>query len=434
MKTTLSENVTGGSIHSFSPPTERIVAGSFYRRTVVNLLQQMTEGCLHLELPGGNQLTIGQPGHRATARVRIVREEFFQRCVLFGDIGFGEGYVDGDWETEDITAVISWFILNVEKSPVMSGSKGRKLVINLLGLVNRIKHALRPNSLTTSRRNIQEHYDLGNDFYGLFLDPSMTYSAAWFESGEETLEEAQIAKYDRLCRKLRLSPTDRVLEIGSGWGGFSRHAASKYGCHVTTLTISQAQYDYATRLMQQTGLTSRVEVRLLDYRLAEGKFDKIVSIEMLEAVGDGYLETYFGKCQALLKPGGLLGVQMITCPDPRYDSLRGGVDWIQKHIFPGSLLLSINRVNQAISRTGDMFLHDLFDLGLSYAETLKRWREGFNERADQVRALGFDDRFLRKWNYYLSYCEAAFARRNISVVQAVYTRANNPALMQPQTS
>jgi cyclopropane-fatty-acyl-phospholipid synthase len=228
---------------------------------------------------------------------------------------------------------------------------------------------------------------------------------------------------------LNLKPGEHVLEIGSGWGGFSRHAATQYGCRITTVTISEQQFQYAQQLFQKEGLAGRVEIKLMDYRQLKGQFDKIASIEMLEAVGDAYLETYFGKCHELLKKDGLLGLQMITCPDTRYDSLRRNVDWIQKHIFPGSLLLSVHRVNEALRRTGDLFLHDLFDLGLAYAETLQRWRMAFNKHGEQVRALGFDERFVRKWNYYLAYCEAAFAMRNISVVQAVYTRPNNSTLM-----
>jgi cyclopropane-fatty-acyl-phospholipid synthase len=403
-------------------------AGGFYQRIVTQSLRQMTLGCLHLELPDGARIIMGRPGEKISATVRVTRWSFFKRCVLFGDIGFGEAYMDGDWETDDITKVISWFILNVENSPAMSGSRAKKSLINLLGWQNRIGHLLNWNSLATSRRNISFHYDLGNDFYKLFLDPTMTYSSALFSDAAQTLEQAQIAKYDRLCHLLRLRSEDHLLEIGSGWGGFSLHAAKNYGCKITTVTISQEQYDYARRLFQRENLADRVEIKLQDYRKLAGSFDKIVSIEMLEAVGDEHLETYFAKCHEVLKPGGLLALQMITCPDSRHESLRKNVDWIQKHIFPGSLLLSIHRVNEALRHTGDLFLHDLKDLGLSYAETLKRWRIAFNRNEDAVRALKFDTPFIRKWNYYLSYCEAAFAMRNISVVQAVYTRPNNPTL------
>jgi cyclopropane-fatty-acyl-phospholipid synthase len=403
-------------------------SGGFYQRMVLKALQQMTLGCLHLELPDGERMVIGQPDAKISANMRIINREFFKRCVLFGDIGFGEAYMDGDWDTDDITRVISWFILNIENSPAMSGSRAQRFFINLLGWQNRILHLLNWNSPTKSRSNISYHYDLGNDFYKLFLDPTMTYSSALFTSPAQTLEEAQIAKYDRLCRLLQLKPHDEVLEIGSGWGGFSRHAAKHYGCKITTVTISQEQYKFARELFQKENLSGQVEIKLLDYRQIRGKFDKIVSIEMLEAVGDEYLETYFAKCHELLKPEGLLALQIITCPDSRHDSLRKNVDWIQKHIFPGSLLLSIHRVNEALRRTGDLFLYDLKDLGLSYAETLKRWRVAFNQNEAAVRAMNFDTRFIRKWNYYLSYCEAAFVMRNITDVQAVYTRPNNPIL------
>ena len=280
-------------------------------------------------------------------------------------------------------------------------------------------HLLRPNSLTTSRRNIAEHYDLGNDFYKLWLDPTMTYSAARFTHPEQTLEEAQNSKYQALCEKLRLTAGDHVLEIGCGWGGFSIFAASRYGCRVTGVTISQAQHDEAVKRVQAAGLSDKIEIRMQDYRKITGQFDKIASIEMLEAVGDQYLETYFRKCTEVLKPNGLLAFQMITVPDYSYQDLKRGVDWIQKHIFPGSLLLSITRVNQAIQRVGDLFMHGMEDMGSGYARTLREWHVNFNARLDEVRGLGYSETFIRKWNYYLKYCEAAFATRNISVVQAV---------------
>jgi cyclopropane-fatty-acyl-phospholipid synthase len=422
MKTNVAP-LTPALAGSATPP-----AGGIYQRIVLQALERMTLGCLRLGFPDGTTKLIGQPGAQISAQVRIHNSRFFKRCVLHGDVGFGEAYVDGDWDTDDIMQVISWFILNVENSPAMSGSRAKQWLINMLGWQNRIGHLLRPNSVDISRRNISEHYDLGNEFYKLFLDPTLTYSSALFTSQEQSLQDAQTAKYDRLCRQLKLRPGDQVLEIGSGWGGFSLHAARNYGVHLTTVTISEAQFVYARELFRREGLSGRIDIKLQDYRWLTGKFDKIVSIEMLEAVGDEYLETYFAKCHELLNPHGLLALQMITCPDSRHTALRKNVDWIQKHIFPGSLLLSIHRVNQALRATGDLFLHDLKDLGLSYAETLKRWHVAFNEHETAVRAQGFDHRFIRKWNYYLSYCEAAFARRNISVVQAIYTRPNNPTL------
>jgi cyclopropane-fatty-acyl-phospholipid synthase len=256
----------------------------------------------------------------------------------------------------------------------------------------------------------------------------MTYSAAKFASAEQSLEAAQTAKYDTLCRKLRLRAGDHLLEIGSGWGGMASHAARHYGCRVTTVTISQRQYEYARERFAREGIADRVEVRLQDYRDITGSFDKVVSIEMMEALGDEYLETFFAKIHAVTKPGALVALQYITVPDSRHAELRKGIDFIQKHIFPGSLLLSVGRVNRAINRTGTLSMFELEDLGLDYGRTLRCWWETFNARLDEVREQGFDERFIRKWNYYLQYCEAAFAMRNISVVHALYSRPNNPAL------
>lgn len=400
----------------------------FYERLVTDALSRMTAGCLRLDLPSGEAIVIGTPGADMTAWIRVRDAAFFRKCVLFGDVGFGESYVDGDWETDSIERVISWAVLNVENSPTMSGSRARSFALNLLRWYNRALHLLRPNSIKTSRRNISEHYDLGNDFYRLWLDETMTYSSAYFTRVGQSLESAQVAKYDVLCRKLQLQRGDHVLEIGGGWGGFASHAVRHYGCRVTSVTISEAQLRYAQKRFLHERISDRAEVRLADYRTLSGEYDKIVSIEMMEAIGDRYLERFCAKLHELLKPGGLVAVQYITVPDSRHAELRRGVDWIQKHIFPGSLLLSVSRVNEALNRTGDMFLHDLEDIGTSYAITLRAWWERFNARLTDVRALGFDGRFIRKWNYYLQYCEAAFASRNISVVQAVYTRPNNRSL------
>ena len=405
-----------------------VVKPGTYERLVVAALGRMNAGCLTLELPDGTTRLIGTPGSEMSATIRVRHAAFFKKVTLFGDVGFGESYVDGDWETDNLERVISWAIHNVENAPSMSGSKTKTTALNFLKLYNRIRHFLRPNSVATARKNIAEHYDLGNDFYSLWLDDTMTYSAALFTAREQSLADAQTAKYDALCRKLRLVPSDHVLEIGSGWGGFASHAARHYGCRVTTVTISQEQFNYARDRFAREGLADRAEVRLQDYRHISGQFDKIASIEMMEAIGDRYLETFFAKIHSVLKPDGLVALQYITVPDSRHAELKHGIDWIQKHIFPGSLLLSIGRVGEAVHRTGDLFLHQLEDLGLHYARTLREWFGNFNSRLGDVRALGFDDRFIRKWNYYLQYCEAAFAMRNISVVHAVYTRPNNPRL------
>lgn len=432
-------------------------APGFVARAVFSALSGLKRGRLRLELPDGSQQVFGNPvieprevapGVVDSALLRVRRPDFFAKCLLHGDIGFAESFIDGDWDTPDLTAVVGFFILNLEDAPTLSGSRrARLLAANLLRALNRLGHLLRPNTRALARRNIAEHYDLSNDFFALWLDDSLMYSAARWDRADATLAEAQFAKNDALCRKLRLQPSDHVLEIGTGWGGWSLHAARHYGCRVTTVTISRQQHDLAARRIADAGLADRIEVRLQDYRDITGpfallpaasparrsttptgtraQFDKIVSIEMLEAVGHRFLPDFAATCHRLLKPDGLLALQFITCPDPRYDQFRTGVDFIQKHIFPGSLLVSVNHLNHLLARHGGFVLHGLDDFGRDYARTLRLWRERFHGQLDRVRALGFDDRFIRKWHYYLCYCEAAFALRNISVVHTVHTRPNN---------
>jgi cyclopropane-fatty-acyl-phospholipid synthase len=395
-----------------------------YQTLVINLLQKMPLGRLNMVLPSGERLVIGN-GVGTEASISIHNTDFFRKCVLYGDIGFGESYVDGDWTTDDITKVVLWFLLNVEHAPTISGSKVNAFAVNLFKLANKLSHLFRANSVAGSKKNISEHYDLNNDFFRLFLDSTMTYSSGIFLNPDMTLEEAQYEKYDRLCRNLSLKPTDHVLEIGSGWGGMSMHMAKNYHCRVTTITISEEQYKYAREKIEEAGLSDKITILLTDYRNLEGQFDKIVSIEMLEAVGHKFLNIYFKKCHDLLKKDGLLALQVITCPDSRYDSLRKNVDWIQKYIFPGSLLPSVAAINSSINRTGDMTMLDLKDIGIDYAKTLAMWRVSFNNTLDKVKELGFDEKFIRKWNYYLCYCEAAFASRNINVMQILYSRPNN---------
>jgi len=425
-------------------PASTLSSGGLYQRLTLRALAQMPSGQLHLELPDGTVHRLGgrqnvqwhttalAPAALAipqVAAIKVRRSAFFEKCVLHGDIGFAEAFMDGDWETPDLAAVIAWFVLNVDRSPSLSGSRAKAFGVNLLRAANRLSHLLRPNSRHTAARNIHEHYDLSNDFFRLWLDPSMMYSCARWERPEFTLDQAQGAKNEALCNKLRLTAADHVLEIGTGWGGWSLHAAKNYGCRVTSLTISKEQYDLARQNIAAAGLADRIEVRLQDYRdLPAGEqFDKLVSIEMLEAVGHRYLEDWCLVVARALKPDGLMALQFITCADNRYDEIRRGVDFIQKHVFPGSLLLSVNRINDLLARTGGFVLHALDDMSQDYARTLRTWREAFNQRAADVQSLGFDERFLRKWNYYLAYCEAAFAMRNISVVQTVHTRPNNLA-------
>jgi cyclopropane-fatty-acyl-phospholipid synthase len=408
---------------------------SVFRSAVLGSFARMARGRLHVALPDGTASEFGQGeealplGVAGTARIRVRREAFFRKCVLTGDIGFAESFMDGDWTSPDLVAVISWFILNVNEAPTLSGSeRARGFALNLLRFTNRLGHRMRRGSRASARRNISEHYDLSNDFFALFLDPSMMYSAGRWTRAGMTLEEAQFEKNERLCRLLRLSPNDHVLEIGTGWGGWALHAAKTHGCRVTTVTLSHQQFDYASRRIAEAGLEGRVSVRHHDFRDIGGTYDKIVSIEMVEALGHEYLPDFCRVVGASLKRDGLLAMQFITCPDSRYPEFRRGVDFIQKHIFPGSLLLSLNRMNECMSKEAGMVLHGVEDMGADYALTLRRWAESFAARTDEVQAMGFDGRFIRKWNYYLAYCEAAFALRNISVVQTVHTRPNNLTL------
>lgn len=426
---------------SASAATRRSRRATWYRSAIVKAFSAMQRGHLRLELPDGGVFEFGSVddatarrlplGLPAQAQLKVHREAFFRKCFWSGDIGFAESYIDGDWETKDLTALIAFFVLNVEDAPTLSGSRRRRpSALNILRFVNRVGHVLRPNTRTIARRNIREHYDLSNDFFALWLDPSMMYSAArWPAAAQDlTLQAAQREKNEALCRKLRLQSSDHVLEIGTGWGGWAIHAAQTHGCRVTTVTISQQQYDLARRRVADAGLAGRVDVQLCDFRDIRGQFDKIVSIEMIEALGHRYQATFTDVVARLLKPGGLLALQFITCPDARYEELRRGVDFIQKHIFPGSLLLSVNRLNGLLAQSGGFVLHELDDFGVDYARTLGLWRQRFQARREEVLALGFDDRFMRKWAYYLSYCEAAFALRNISVVHTLHTRANNVGL------
>lgn len=397
----------------------------FFEKIVLHALSKMTLGKLELTLVSGETLIYGDGQDKISANIQVNHPDFFKSIALYGDIGFGEGYTSGLWETSNITNVIKWVILNIENAPSITGSKVKSVALNLFKFVNKITHVRRANTLAGSQKNISEHYDLNNDFFATFLDKTMTYSSGYFLNENVGLEDSQYAKYDRLAKQLKVKATDHVLEIGSGWGGNAIFLAKNYGCKVTSVTISKEQQKLAVQRVKEEGLEDLVSIIIKDYRKIEGTFDKIVSIEMLEAVGHQYLETYFEKCQQLLKPDGIFAFQVITSPDSRYEKLRTGVDWIQKHIFPGSLLPSVSAINSAVNKTGDLTMVDLKDMGLDYAKTLHLWFMEFNKHLEQVRALGFDSTFIRKWNYYLNYCEAAFAMRNINVMQFVYTRPNN---------
>jgi cyclopropane-fatty-acyl-phospholipid synthase len=396
-----------------------------YRKIFEKVLSAMPAGRLQVVFPTGEEVSYGLKAPGPEASLKILNPVFFKKCILYGEVGFGEAYVDGDWETDDVVSVLSWFLINLGNDPAAYRSKRPLPLTDLLLVLNRLRHRLRANNITGAQRNISEHYDLGNDFFRIFLDPSMTYSCAHFSSPDQSLESAQTEKYDKLCRKLQLTPSDHVLEIGGGWGGFAVHAARNYGCRVTSITISQEQLKYAKDRVAAEGLSNQIDFQLIDYRNVTGKFDKIVSIEMLEAVGHEYFKSFFKKCHEVLKRYGLLGIQVITCPDARYECHRKNVTWMQKHIFPGGLLPSLSVMSKAINETGDLQLYHLEEMGMHYARTVATWRQNFNHKLEEVLAQGFNEKFIRKWNYYLLNCEATFRTRNITVVQAIFSRPNN---------
>ncbi len=385
-------------------------------------------GKMTMTLPDGQKRFYGN-GKEIECIVQVNTEDFFKKCVLYGDVGFGEAYVDGDWDTPDIAAVVRWMILNVEHHPTMMADETRKSKVNYLKLFNKFAHQLRDNSLRGSRKNISEHYDLGNDFFKFFLDSTMAYSSAYFKTPTQTLHEAQLSKFEVWCQKLRLKAGDQLLEIGSGWGGFAVYAAKNYGVHVTGITISKEQYEHSRQLVKEENLQDNIDIKLIDYRDMKGQFDKIISIEMIEAVGDRYLINYFKQIHRLLKKDGVVGLQMIISPDHRYESFKKNVDWIQKHIFPGSLLPSTQAIYKVMRQSGTLSIFDWEDISLSYAKTLCMWRKNLNRHEASIKNKGFDEKFIRKWNYYFSYCQAAFSMRNIAVVQAVLTRPNNYQLI-----
>ncbi len=398
-------------------------AGSLARRLVLPELAKLSKGRLVLRLPEGAELVLGDPRATGGARMDVKDENAFRRIMLAADIGLTEGYMEGEWDSPDLNALIGFFIENIAQTPGMSGSARKAIGVGLFRIADRIGHLLRPNDKKMVRRNISEHYDLSNDFFPLFLDPSMMYSSARWE-GTASLEQAQTNKNDALCRFLQLKPTDHVIEIGTGWGGWALHAGKKYGCRVTSLTISQAQHDLAVERVKAAGLADRITVKLEDFRDHQGSYDKCVSIEMMEALGHKYLPAFCASIGRLLKPDGIAAFQYITCPDSRYAQFRDGVDFIQKHIFPGSLLLSINRVGELMTKESGFQLDRLEEFGPDYARTLDAWCQAFEANLDKVRGMGFDERFIRKWRLYFRYCQAAFAHRNIGVVQAVYVRPN----------
>jgi cyclopropane-fatty-acyl-phospholipid synthase len=350
-----------------------------------------------------------------------VRDSTFYRQVVFGgSIGAGESYIDHLWDVDDLAVLSRIMVLNMDLLDRMERGLGWVLqIFRLLG------HAVNSNSRKGSKRNILAHYDLGNEMYRAFLDPTMMYSSAIYPSASSTLEEASQHKLETICRKLDLQPTDRVIEIGSGWGGFAIHAARNYGCHVTTTTISDAQYAEAKSRIEAAGLADRITLLQSDYRDLHGSFDKLVSIEMIEAVGRKYLPTFFKKCGELLAENGTMLLQAITIRDHKYDQYARSVDFIQRHIFPGGHVPSVTKMLNLITEKTDMVVRSLDDFGLDYARTLRDWRGRFTRTFPALREHGYDERFRRLWEYYLCYCEGGFQERSISVVHLVASRPGN---------
>lgn len=408
-----------------SPMTIRTSPETFFqrlsRRIIEAYLAKIRRGRLDLVLPGGIVRSFGETRDAPDAVIRVQNFRFFTRLIRDAGIGLGEGYVAEDWDTPDLTAVLN---LMIDNKPSFEAAGDR--VLGRIGeWFGRLGHLIRRNTLRGSRKNIEEHYDLSNDFFQTFLDGSMMYSAAVFDGPDDTLEAAQQRKLQRILDKARISAGDHVLEIGCGWGAFAIKAARETGCRVTGITLSKEQLRLATERAREAGVSDRVEFRLCDYRHVEGQFDRIVSIEMLEAVGHEYLPVFFQTCERLLKPHGIIVLQTIAIPDQRYDSYRRGCDWIQKHIFPGGHLPSLTALTQVMTRVSRLFVEHAENIGVHYARTLAEWRIRFREQSARVEALGFDRAFRRKWEYYLCYCEAGFARRYLNDFQLVLTRAAN---------
>ncbi len=399
----------------------------FLRQQLLGQLSQLRHGRLLLT-DDGEQLEFGDATADLQIHMEILDPAFYRAVATHGSVGAGEAYMDGLWRCDAPgsspgQALVGLVQLLVRNRDMLDGMESG--LARLGGMAMRGWHALRRNTRDGSRRNIAAHYDLGNDFFSLFLSPDLMYSSAIWTDEADTLEIASARKLERICRKLDLKPTDRVIEIGTGWGGFALYAAQHFGCHVTTTTISREQHALASERITAAGLDDRVSLLLKDYRDLEGQYDKLVSIEMVEAIGAPYLDVYFEKLGSLLKPNGLALLQAITIEDHRYAQALTSVDFIKRHVFPGSFIPSINALLASKTRSSDLALTQLEDFGHSYALTLKAWRERFMAHLSQVRAQGFDERFIRMWEFYLAYCEGGFRERSIGVAHLLLAKPGN---------
>jgi len=389
---------------------------AFLRRRLLAQLAPLHDGQLRVRDAFGEVL-LGDGNGPLQATVTIDDPAFYRKVAAQGSVGAGESYIHGDWRCDDLVALVRLLVRNRDLLDGMERGPARAA-----GWLLRGWNRLRRNSREGSRRNIAAHYDLGNDFFALFLSPDLMYSSALYAQADEPLEVASTRKLDRICQQLKLQPGDRVVEIGTGWGGFAVHAARHYGCHVTTTTISAEQHALAVQRVQDAGLQECVTVLMQDYRDLQGQFDKLVSIEMIEAIGAEFLDTYMGTLQRLLKPDGVALLQAITIEDHRYEQARRSVDYIKRFVFPGSFIPSINAIMAAKTRASDLQLIAQQDFGHSYALTLRAWRQRFLAQRAAVQAQGFDERFCRLWEFYLAYCEGGFLERSIGVSHLLLAR------------
>jgi len=415
MNTRLDSAVSGELSRSNTEPSwiDRLA-----RRMVLSRLARLQFGRIAIS-ENGEKVEFGQltPEFPAIAQLRVMSPKFYSAIAFGGSIGAGEAYIHGHWACNDLSELLRILIRNREVLEKIDSG-----LALLSAPLQKAFHAVNRNTRKGSRKNIAAHYDLGNNFYELWLDPSMMYSCAYFDTPDTPLDIASAAKLDRICRKLNLGPDDSVIEIGTGWGGFAIHAAKHYGCHVTTTTISQQQHDFAKQAIRNAGLEDRITLLFRDYRDLEGRFDKLVSIEMIEAVGHEYHDSYFKKCCDLLKPDGQMLLQAITIADQRYDQYKTDVDFIKRYIFPGGCLTSVTDMTRTLTRHTDMRVIHLEDIGPHYATTLRHWHERFLAKIDDVRNLGYSDAFIRMWQFYLAYCESAFIERAIGDVQMLIMR------------
>lgn len=391
--------------------------GELLRRSLFSLFGRITRGSI-VVVDGDERFSFGTPGASLAVTINVVDPAAYRAILFGGSLGAGEAYMKGLWTCDDLVVLARILARNIDTLDAMEG--GAAQVVRSVGDVFAV--ATRRNTRAGSRRNIAHHYDLSNELFALFLDESMTYSSAIFERADATLGDAQIAKLERICQRLDLKPTDHLLEIGTGWGALAIHASREYGCRVTTATISREQHRLATERVRAAGLENEVDVLLSDYRDLRGQYSKLVSVEMIEAVGHEYMDDYFRACSALLAPEGMMLLQAITIADQHHEKHRKSVDFIKEYIFPGSCIPSVTSIVTSTTRATDLRLSNLEDLTPHYARTLKVWRERFLARLSDVRRLGFDASFVRMWEYYLAYCEGGFEERYLGCVHMLLSK------------